>query len=84
LLFQCLRFFHRLSCCHLGLACRLDAQLNSAGMESEATSASAWNANETLVRALLEHAAVVSATFVGRLGLIDLHLLNPAEGVFSS
>jgi hypothetical protein len=52
--------------------------------ESEAASAGAWNADETLVRALLEHAAVVSATFGGRLGLIDLHLLDPAEGVFCS
>ena len=34
--------------------------------------------------ALLEHASVVGATFVRRWCLVDLHLLDPAEGVLCS
>lgn len=39
----------------------------------------AWHAYQALVGALLKHGAVMSAGSVGRLSLVDLHLLDSSE-----
>lgn len=69
----CVALLIWLGVAHAGVLLRRQAEASRAG-----------HADQALVGALLEHATVMGASFVGGLGLVDLHLLDPAEGVLGS
>lgn len=66
---------------HLHLLVRMPG---IAGLGRQSKPNCARHTNETLVRIFLEHSAVMRATFVRRLRLVDLHLLHSSETVFGS